>query len=346
MTDRNLLHLSKQQTIGAPIAFVGIGLHSGERVHMRLQPAPAGQGITLVRRDLPAGEQRFKVHWEAVKTSTLCTAIGNSFGHEVSTIEHLLSALAGLSIDNLTIELDGPEIPIMDGSARPFVEAIDNAGIVAQDARRSVIVIKRPICLQQGESSAELLPDISRRITVSIHFDERVIGTQSMSIDLTPSVYRREIAAARTFGFAEQLDQLRRWGLAQGGSIMNAILVRGGRVANVDGLRFRDEFVRHKVLDVVGDLALAGMPIIGHYRGNRPGHQLNTDLLALLMEDKDAWVQVDFDELDGVLDEIAEPDYTATQRYGAESWLKDDKRPQRSFQNPVNNRIRRLFGDR
>lgn len=345
MIDRNLFDLCNQQTIASPIAFVGIGLHSGERAHMRLRPAQAGKGIRLVRRDLPVSEQSFDLHWEAVKTSTLCTAIGNCYGHEVSTIEHLLSALAALNIDNITIELDGPEIPIMDGSALPFVEALDNAGIQHLDAPRSVIVIRRPIRLQQGASWAEFLPDGSRRITVSIDFNARIIGTQTMSIDLTPSVYRREIAPARTFGFAEQLVPLRRRGLALGGSIKNAILVREGRVANLEGLRFRDEFVRHKVLDVVGDLSLAGLPIVGHYRGNRPGHQLNTDLVALLMEDRTAWTQVIVDELDNVLDEISEPCSTAMQQPGLKAVVRYDKPPLRVFQNPLTHRIRRLFGD-
>lgn len=299
-----LFHLRLQKTIASPIIFVGIGLHSGERATMRLQPASAGQGIVLIRRDLPVAQRRFALHWQAVRGSTLCTAIGNAFGHDVSTIEHLLSALAALRIDNVLIELDGPEIPIMDGSALPFVEALDNAGVRSLNVPRNVIVIRRPVRLQQGASWAELLPENGQRITVSIDFDSKVIGTQSISIDITPPVYRREIAPARTFGFAEQLEQLRRRGLALGGSIKNAILVRDGRVANPEGLRFRDEFVRHKVLDVIGDLSLAGAPIIGHYRGHRPGHQLNTDLVTLLMEDKDAWVNLRVEELGRMPDEV------------------------------------------
>lgn len=299
-----LFHFRRQKTIASPIIFVGIGLHSGERATMRLLPASAGQGIVLIRRDLPVAQRRFALHWQAVKGSTLCTAIGNAFGHDVSTIEHLLSALAALRIDNVLIELDGPEIPIMDGSALPFVEALDNAGVRSLNVPRNVIVIRRPVRLQQGASWAELVPENGQRITVSIDFDSRVIGMQSMSIDITPAVYRREIAPARTFGFAEQLEQLRRRGLALGGSIKNAILVRDGRVANPEGLRFRDEFVRHKVLDVIGDLSLAGAPIIGHYRGHRPGHQLNTDLVMLLMEDRDAWVNLRLEELGRMPDEV------------------------------------------
>jgi UDP-3-O-[3-hydroxymyristoyl] N-acetylglucosamine deacetylase len=340
----NLDCLRRQQTIATPIVFVGIGLHSGERATMRLQPAEADHGVTLRRRDLPARQQAFAVHWEAVRGSTLCTAIGNLFGHEVSTIEHLLSALAALGIDNVAIELDGPEIPIMDGSALPFVEALDNAGIAALGARREVIVVRRPVRIQQGASWAELLPDPGRRITVSIDFQAQVIGTQTISIDLTPDVYRREIAPARTFGFADQIDQLWRRGLALGGSIKNAILVREGRVANLEGLRFRDEFVRHKVLDVVGDLALAGAPIIGHYRGNRPGHQLNTDLVALLMDDQDAWERVPVEAVDEVLAGNQLPEKQRGLRPETEQGQVRPVDGRRLLQHPLADRIRQLLG--
>jgi UDP-3-O-[3-hydroxymyristoyl] N-acetylglucosamine deacetylase len=341
----HLHDLRYQKTIAAPIAFVGIGLHSGERVTMLLRPAAVGQGITLVRRDLPFSEQRFDVHWEAVRNSTLCTAIGNAFGHEVSTVEHLLSALAAVGIDNVIIELDGPEIPIMDGSTLPFVDALEKVGVLSLGASRDVIVIRRPIRIQQGAAWAELLPDPGRRITVSIDFDAHVIGTQSMSIDITPSVYRREIAPARTFGFAEQLDHLRRRGLALGGSIKNAILVRKGRVANLEGLRFPDEFVRHKVLDVIGDLSLAGAPIVGHYRGHRPGHQLNTDLVALLMEDTDAWVSVSVADLDQVFDEVFEGSEALPDAHHTASEEVVRELPRRLLRNPLADRIRQLFAN-
>jgi UDP-3-O-[3-hydroxymyristoyl] N-acetylglucosamine deacetylase len=185
----------------------------------------------------------------------------------------------------------------MDGSALPFVDALTHVGVRLLEAQRSIIVIRLPIRIQQGASWAELLPDTRQQITVGIDFDAEAIGMQSVSIDLTPSRYRQEIAPARTFGFAEQLDHLRDRGLALGGSIRNAILLRQGRVANPEGLRFPDEFVRHKVLDAIGDLSLAGSPILGHYRANRPGHQLNTDLVTLLMEDTDAWVRLTVDDL-------------------------------------------------
>jgi UDP-3-O-[3-hydroxymyristoyl] N-acetylglucosamine deacetylase len=341
MMHQHLFDMWSQRTIDQPIVFVGIGLHTGDRATMRLLPATAGEGVTLIRRDLARPERRFAVHWEAVKGSSLCTAIGNLFGHEVATIEHLLSALAALGIDNLTIELDGAEIPIMDGSALPFVEALENAGIRPLDVPRDFIVMRRPVRIQQGASWAELLPDLGRRITVSIDFAAQAIGTQTMSVDITPSVYRQEIAAARTFGFAEQLEQLRRHGLARGGSIKNAILLRDGRVANLEGLRFRDEFVRHKVLDVIGDLALAGAPIIGHYRGNRPGHQLNTDLVTLLMDDPDAWARVRGDRLAEALEGEVE-EHESAHRAGGIRPQHEDARP---TPRPLAERFRKLFGE-
>jgi UDP-3-O-[3-hydroxymyristoyl] N-acetylglucosamine deacetylase len=341
MMHQHLFDMWSQRTIDQPIAFVGIGLHTGDRATMRLLPATAGEGITLIRRDLARPERRFAVHWEAVKGSSLCTAIGNLFGHEVATIEHLLSALAALGIDNVAIELDGPEIPIMDGSALPFVEALENAGIRPLGIPRDFIVMRRPVRLQQGASWAELLPELGRRITVSIDFAAHAIGTQTLSMDITPSVYRQEIAPARTFGFAEQLEQLRRQGLARGGSIKNAILLRDGRVANLEGLRFRDEFVRHKVLDVIGDLALAGAPVIGHYRGNRPGHQLNTDLVTLLMDDRDAWARVPGDRLAEALQEGVDGRGIEHRAVDAASQL-EDARPAPS---PLAERIRKLLGE-
>lgn len=301
MLNPNLAHLRYQQTLAAPLVFVGIGLHSGNRATIRIHPAGANRGITIKRRDLPPRESGFRVHWEEVADTTLSTTLGNEYGHRVATVEHLLSALASLGLDNARVELDGPEVPVMDGSAAPFVSAIRNAGIERLDALREVIVVRRPVRLQQGESWAELLPDPAQRITVSIDFNQQDIGTQSLSFCLSPGIYESEIAPARTFGFAEQLAQLRRRGLALGGSIKNAILLRDGRVANPEGLRFRDEFVRHKALDVIGDLALAGAPVIGYYRGHRPGHRLNIAFLQLLMDDRDAWKRVRLEEVDRVI---------------------------------------------
>lgn len=288
MSSCNLDHLCHQYTIAAPIAFVGIGLHSGERSTMRLQPAAAGTGVTLLRRDLPPGEQVFPVHWGAVRRSALCTVIGNRHGHQVMTVEHLLSALAALGIDNVAIELDGPEVPIMDGSALPYVEALENVGLRRLDAPRDAIVIRRAIRLQQGQNWAELLPDESRRITVRIDFDAQVIGTQTISIDITPSTFRREIAPARTFGFLSDVEKLRAVGLARGGSVENCIVLDDEKVANGD-LRFDDEFVRHKVLDLVGDLVLLGRPLSGRITASRAGHALHSKFVSELLRKAEEW---------------------------------------------------------
>jgi len=280
-----------QQTLAAPLVFVGIGLHSGVRATMRMRPADADHGISLVRRDLPRAEGGFTLDWRHVVDTTLSTTLGNDFGHTVGTVEHLLSALSGLGVDNVGIELDGPEVPIMDGSALPFVEAMSNIGVRTLDVPCEVIQVRRPVRLQQGASWAELLPDNTQRITISIDFNLHDIGLQTFCLEVTPASYQHEIAPARTFGFAEQVMHLRQRGLALGGSIKNAILLHEGRVKNQEGLRFHDEFVRHKVLDVIGDLSLAGIPVIGHYRGNRPGHRLNAELVKLLMQDRSACVR-------------------------------------------------------
>jgi len=335
MHNPDLAHLRHQQTLAGPLLFVGIGLHSGSRATTRIYPAGGDEGIRISRRDLPPQERDFRVHWEAVTDTTLCTTLGNGFGHHVATVEHLLSALSALGVDNASIELDGPEIPVMDGSAMPFVEALRNVGLTRLDVPREVIVITRPVRLQQGDSWAELVPDATQRVTVSIDFNEQDIGIQSLSLCLSPDIYEGEVAPARTFGFAEQLLQLRRRGFALGGSIKNAILLREGRVANLEGLRFRDEFVRHKALDVIGDLSLAGTAIIGHYRGNRPGHRLNLELLRLLMNDGDAWVRVPLDELDGVLADRSDRHAARAGQHAA---------AQGARQNPIAGRILRLLG--
>ncbi len=292
MLHQDFGYLRDQRTIAASIRFVGIGLHTGKHVTMRILPAAADNGISFTRRDLPKSENRFLAKWDQVSGTVMSTTLGNDYGHYISTVEHLLSAFSGLGIDNAEVILDGPEIPIVDGSAMPYVSALNNAGIKPLDTPRDVYVIRRPVRVQQGERWAELLPDTMPRITVSIEFQQHDIGHQCMSFCLSPTTFSREIAPARTFGFAEHLRHLRDQGLALGGSIKNAILLEQGRVMNVEGLRFADEFVRHKALDVIGDLALAQLPIIGHYRAHRSGHKLNNELLTMLMHDKESWQRI------------------------------------------------------
>jgi UDP-3-O-[3-hydroxymyristoyl] N-acetylglucosamine deacetylase len=311
-------HLREQHTIRSPVAFIGIGLHSGRRVTLRILPTAAGHGIAFTRRDLPESEGRFAAHWDAVSGTELCTTVGNRHGHQIGTVEHLLSAFNGLGIDNAEVVLDGPEVPVVDGSAMPFVAALQNAGVRPLGVPRDLLVVRRPVRMQYAEQWAELLPDTMPRVTLSIDFQHEDIGHQCLSFCLSPTTFVREIAPARTFGFAEQLWQLRSRGLAQGGSIKNAILLREGRVANLEGLRFADEFVRHKALDVIGDLSLAGLPIIGHYRANRPGHRINNDLLRLLMNDRDSWQRVAApDLLDGTASAAEHRHWWAATRTGA-----------------------------
>jgi UDP-3-O-[3-hydroxymyristoyl] N-acetylglucosamine deacetylase len=290
--NREFQHLRTQHTIASPIAFVGIGLHSGHGATMRILPAAADHGITFRRRDLPAGQNCFMARWDQVGGTELCTTLLNLHGHYIATVEHLLSAFSGLGIDNADIILDGPEVPVVDGSALPYVVALRNAGIKPLETPRELLIVRRPVSIQQGESWAELLPDVAPRVSVTIDFQQRDIGLQCLSLRVSPESYVSDLAPARTFGFAEDLSDLRRRGLTLGGSVKNAILIEDGRVANREGLRFPDEFVRHKALDVLGDLALSGVPIIGHYRGHRPGHKLNNDLLRLFMNDRQSWQRV------------------------------------------------------
>ncbi|MDW8478768.1 MAG: UDP-3-O-acyl-N-acetylglucosamine deacetylase [Xanthomonadales bacterium] len=216
---------------------------------------------------------------DAVVATRLSTVLANAAGAEVATVEHLLAALAGLGIDNVRIELDGPEVPILDGSAREWVACLDAAGRVAQPAPRRRLLLRRPVRIGLGDAWAILLPAAAPRYSVSIEFPDPAIGRQSLDFELDPERFRREIAPARTFGFLRDLDRLKAEGRARGGSLANAVVVDGERVLNPEGLRFPDEFVRHKLLDLIGDLALAGAPIAAHVIAHRPGHALNHRIL-------------------------------------------------------------------
>lgn len=285
-------HLRRQQTVAAPVPFVGVGLQTGCRVTVQLLPAAADQGITFVRCDLPDGENRFRASWERLLPGEQVRVLGNRHGHRVAQVEHLLSALAGLGVDNVQVVLDGPEMPAMDGSALPFVSAIIHAGIRPLDAPRDLLVVRRPVRVQQGEGWAAVLPDRLPRITVTADCAHRDRHHQSLSACLSPGAYTREIAAARRFGFAEQLWQLRRCSRFAGDSDCREWLERESRDAEAEGTRYPDEFVRHKVLDLVGDLALLGLPLIGHLRAERPDTQIGAELLRLLMATPDAWQRV------------------------------------------------------
>jgi UDP-3-O-[3-hydroxymyristoyl] N-acetylglucosamine deacetylase len=280
---------TRQRTLRKSIDCVGIGLHSGTTVSMTLHPGEVDSGIIFRRTDV--GGVVLPARWDQVVDSNLCTALGNRDGVRIGTVEHLMAAFAGCHIDNAVVELDGPEVPIMDGSAQPFVFLMECAGAVEQDAPRRSIRILKPVRVETGGGSAELVPADFFSMEFEIDFGSPAVGNQKISLNLVNGTFKKEVARARTFGFEHEVEGLRAAGLALGGSLDNAVVVSGDKVLNEDGLRYHDEFVRHKVLDAVGDLYLAGAPIVGRYRGRRAGHALTRKLLEALFADPDAWCE-------------------------------------------------------
>jgi len=279
--------MEQQRTIAAAVTCSGIGLHSGSSVSVTIRPAPVDHGIVFVRTDL-AGRQRIRAHASKVGgTNFATTLIGN--GYIIGTIEHIMSALSGHGIDNALIEVDADEVPIMDGSASAFSYLLDSAGVVEQTAPRKYIQILKPITVAEGDKQAALLPADGFAVTYEICFPHPMIKTQRFNIVVTPESYRTELAKARTFGFLTDLNMMRDAGLANGGSLDNAIVVGNYTVLNKGGLRYPDEFVRHKVLDAIGDLYLAGYPILGRLRAVKSGHALNHKLVMRLLEEKQSW---------------------------------------------------------
>jgi UDP-3-O-[3-hydroxymyristoyl] N-acetylglucosamine deacetylase len=278
-----------QRTLKSAIDCVGIGLHSGRRVRLAMLPAPVGTGIVFRRTDLGID---IPAHFDNVVDTRLCTVLGPE-GHpeaRVGTVEHLMAALVGAGVHNAIVELDGPEVPIHDGSAASFLFLIDCAGVVEQDEFAATIEILRQVRVQQGDAFAELRPfPLGFDMSASIAFDAAAIGRQALTLRLTPDSFRAELSRARTFTLAGEVEQLRAAGLALGGSLDNAVVVDGARVLNPTGLRMGDEFVRHKLLDAVGDLALAGAPLLGRFIGHRTGHALNNRLLRALFADDANW---------------------------------------------------------
>ncbi len=289
---RPQMELALQQTLKAPISCVGIGVHSGQRVHLTLRPAGADHGIVFRRTDLGAD---IRARFDHVRELRLATALMHPDHPEVrvGTIEHLMAALGALGVDNALIELDGPEVPILDGSASPFVFLIDCAGVIALDAPRVEIEILRPIRVTEGDAAIELHPVpgfvSALQMCLSIDFAAPAIGQQTVSFCLTPESFRRELCQARTFALAEEVEAIRAAGLGRGGSLENAVVVDGDQVLNPGGLRTADEFARHKLLDAVGDLALAGALIRGRFIAHRSGHALNNRLLRALFADRTVW---------------------------------------------------------
>ena len=285
----------KQRTPKKVIQATGVGLHSGEKVLLTLRPAPVNTGIIFRRMDLdPIVE--IPASYEHVSDTMLCTSLQHK-GVRVATVEHLLSALAGLGIDNAYVDIDGGEIPIMDGSAAPFVFLIQSAGIQEQNAPKRFIRILKPVRIEERGKSVEFLPHNGYRVSFTIGFDHPVFNgkPQTAQFDFSVSSYVKQVCRARTFGFLSDYEKLRECDLAKGGSLDNAVVVDDYRVLNEDGLRFDDEFVKHKVLDAIGDLYLLGSGLIGAFQGHKSGHELNNKLLRTLMTRQDAWEYAYFD---------------------------------------------------
>ena len=288
----------RQTTLRDFVTVAGVGVHSGLPATITLHPAEADTGIVFVRSGVNGQPDReLRAHFRSVIATEFATVLGDKSGPGISTTEHVLAALHALGVDNAAIEVDGPEIPIMDGSAAPFVAAIDQAGIATLTPPRRYIQVLKPVRVAKGDSYGELRPYLrGLRIETEIEFDHPLIGRQSLAIDVEPISFRRDLARARTFGFMRDVAKLWSAGYALGASFDNTVVVAEDRVLNPEGVRYADEFVRHKVVDAIGDLALSGSTLIGAYRSVRGGHKLNHAVLSTLMADRSAWTYVEMPE--------------------------------------------------
>ena len=286
-----------QRTVKEIVKTTGVGLHSGNKVTLTIKPAPVNTGIVLVRTDLTPNVA-IAAKADQVRETTMCTALVNDDGVRISTIEHLFAALAGLGIDNAVIEVDAPEIPIMDGSASPWVFLLQSVGIQEQAAAKKYLRIKRPVRVEDGDKWAELRPFKGFRVDFAIDFNHPEIARsqQHMVMDFSSSAFVRDISRARTFGFMRDIEYLRANNLALGGSMENAVVLDEYRVLNPDGLRYEDEFVKHKILDAFGDLYVAGHAIVGEFCAYKTGHALNNQLVRALLAEQDAWELVSFEK--------------------------------------------------
>ena len=276
-----------QQTINMPVTCSGVGVHSGKTVHLTIKPAPVNHGIRFVRTDLP-GQPGVTAHFNNVVDTSLATVIGAE-GCIVSTIEHLMAGLTGMSIDNATVEVDAYELPIMDGSAGPFTRLIKSAGTLSQEGSKCYFKVNEPISLSENGKSVTIYPADEFRITCTIAYDHPLIGTQTCDFVIGRDIFEKEICSARTFGFLHEVEMMKRYGLARGGSLDNAVVIDGDHVLNEGGLRYPDEFVRHKALDCIGDFSLIGMPIMGHVVANKSGHAFNHAFLEKFFNEKRSW---------------------------------------------------------
>ncbi len=279
-----------QTTLKSRVTLSGIGVHSGKAVSIHLNPADPDTGVVFSRIDLDGNAREIRALVSEIGATDLSTVLGDPAGAHVATVEHLMAALLGLGIDNVAIEIDGPEVPILDGSAAMFVDAFDQAGIEEQDARRRYIRIVKPVRIENGSSWAEFRPHNGTRFEIDIEFDSPAIGRQAFAAEVDPARFRKDVSRARTFGFMRDVERLWAAGYALGSSLENSVVIGDDhRVINVEGLRFNDEFARHKTLDAMGDLALAGARFIGCFRSWRGGHKLNAAALRRLLSDRSAF---------------------------------------------------------
>jgi UDP-3-O-[3-hydroxymyristoyl] N-acetylglucosamine deacetylase len=283
-----------QRTLKSVACCRGVGLHSGREVSLTLKPAPVNTGIVFVRKDLPEAVP-IRAEMKAVSASTFATTLENR-GVSIATVEHLLAAFSGLAVDNAIVEVDASEVPIMDGSAAPFVCLIREAGFAEQDQARKYIVVRRTVRIAEGERWVELSPSRNMKISYKVHFDHPMISKQSYGVSLPGTIFEEEISPARTFGFLSDVAELRSRGFAQGGSLQNAVVVGDSGILNEEGLRFPDEFVRHKILDLIGDFSLLGHPLICHVDANKSGHAMNHAVLKELLADEESWMMTGLPE--------------------------------------------------
>lgn len=293
MTNRSEDQINRQRTLAAPIRVYGKGIHTGQPVSMTVYPGEPDSGVCFLRSDQPPSRALILARWSNVVSAQYSTDLGNSAGVRVRTVEHLMAALRIAGVDNVLVVLNGPEVPALDGSAAPFLEQIQHAGTIEQDAPARAIVLLHSVQVRDGDRYARLTPSVDPRLTVTIDFPGTLLGMQSVGLAWKRDLLAREIAPARTFGFAEKHHALKALGYALGADVSNTVVVDGKRVCNPGGLRYTDEFVRHKALDAIGDLYLAGWPIRANYDGYKPGHGLNVALLRkALGRGSEAWALV------------------------------------------------------
>ena len=282
-------HDHRERTIVAPAIIAGVGVHTGQRVRLAIRPAAPGTGIVFVRTDITDRDNRIPVSGDAVIDARLNTMIENAAGVRLSTIEHLMAAFCALGISNVVVECDGPELPILDGSALQFVQLLDRAGFRRQATPVRYIEILEPIVVTDGDKHAALLPCDRYEMRFEIDFDTAVIGNQVVDFVVDEETFRSDIMAARTFGFAHEVEALRKPGLARGGSLENAVVIDGDEILNPGGLRMEREFVKHKALDAIGDLYVLGAPLLGRYEGYKAGHAVNNLLVRALLANPQSW---------------------------------------------------------